>query len=444
MTKRITSPFLKEIQIARQRSYGSSRRSGISFIFTTLLQNSYLISVALAVVLFTSSTAFVVVESYNTAATMFAPTIRAVSYYGSRRILQSHTRSVSSLRRSSFDFTKIPSDRCHQRSRLCSSSSYDDDPLPWGDPISSVKNPTVKSFKALLTKRKKRSESDSTVLEGHRLVLDTLLHPATSSLVRHVLVSQQALDRSPRLKNTLLTSSSHVKVNVVTDEVLRACCDTVTPQGVVAHCARPAAFRGVFSSSAAPPHKKSRLFLMLDGVSDPGNMGTLLRSSAAVGVTAVLLLPDCTDVWAPKAVRSGMGASLHVPLVTVGSLEEGLVLLEQECGCPRERVYAATMDTNSDAVSSSSSSSPAHFDVDWVGDDGTASALCIGKEGTGLSAPVRRAVADGTVRSVHVPMEGDVVESLNAAVCGSVVLFEFGRQKLLQERERRRLSKEEE
>lgn len=308
-------------------------------------------------------------------------------------------------------------------------SFFDSVPPSW-ERITSPKNPTVKHVRSLISKRKTRTEFRSTVLEGQRLVLDALSHPATAKYVHRVLITPAALDKCPELLEVLSSRLSESKddddddfrVHAVTPDVVRACRDTVTPQGVVATCAIPPPYGSddddvSTSVSVASSSSASRLFLLLDGVSDPGNAGTLLRSAAAAGAEAVVLLPDCADPWNPKAVRSAMGASLHVPIASVGSLDEALRLLEAR-GCPPRRVYAADAST---------ASSTPHDQVAWC--SGSA-ALCVGREGAGLSPAVRRAVVDGTVSSVHVPMErGGAVESLNAAVCGSVILFEHARQR---------------
>lgn len=320
------------------------------------------------------------------------------------------------------------------KTRLFSTSSPHGSEI-W-EPITSTKNPTVKLFKSLVSKRRERKKQNLTVLEGHRLVMDMLSNPRVSSYIQHVLVSEQALnhaDLGRELEDLLLNLSPTQKVNIVSYDVLQTCCDTITPQGVVATCSIPKPFSPEYFNEDSS-YDQPELFLVLDGVSDPGNVGTLLRSSAAVGVKAVILLPDCTDVWAPKAIRSGMGASFHVPIVSVDSLDDCLNFLN-ECGCENQHFYAATMDVSDESSSSENKkSSPAHYEIDWVkhasSDSSKVSALCIGKEGPGLSIPVREAVSNGKIRSVHVPMEDTgVVESLNAAVCGSVVLFEFSRQK---------------
>ena len=178
--------------------------------------------------------------------------------------------------------------------------------------------------------------------------------------------------------------------------------------------------------STIPTNSKTPFYLILDGLSDPGNVGTLLRSASAVGIEAVILLPNCCDVWSPKAVRSAMGATFHVPIAKVNSWDDCLEFMER-CNVSSKNIYAATMEGN-DVLTSDQEKlrSLAYHEVDWLS-NGNGNALCIGKEGTGLSSGVRHDVANGVIRSVHVPMDSGI-ESLNAAVCGSVIMFEYHRQ----------------
>jgi len=275
------------------------------------------------------------------------------------------------------------------------------------DVISSEQSNTVKQITSLLTKRKKRIELGLTVVEGPRIVLDLLKNENTRGLVRQAVV---ACDKSEWMAEVLKFEDVHVCEG--TPAVLAKCSDTMTPQGIVATVQIPPE-----PSREAPPSRSANpLYLVLDGVSDPGNVGTLLRSSVAVGVAAVILMPGCCDVWNPKAVRSAMGCSFQVPILSVGSLNEALDVLDT---WKVHDVFAATMEDSGNA------SSTAHHEVDWAQH---ASALLIGSEGNGLSKEVRDLVASGQLRSLHVPMESGI-ESLNAAVCGSVILFEYHRKK---------------
>mmetsp|Transcript_4952 Transcript_4952/g.9446 ORF Transcript_4952/g.9446 Transcript_4952/m.9446 type:complete len:230 (+) Transcript_4952:810-1499(+) len=204
-------------------------------------------------------------------------------------------------------------------------------------------------------------------------------------------------------------------------------------------------------SSSSNSSNTAKLFLVLDGISDPGNVGTLFRSSKAVGVECVVLLPGSCDVWNPKAVRSAMGTTFQVPVYYAKSWKDCVDALEGWGVYPRgERVYAATMwmeegDNDGDEDEEEERerdsgrydgkeemvlSSKAHFEVDWCCDgSNNGTALVLGKEGPGLSLEVRESVSKGEIQSVYVPMEAGI-ESLNVGTCGSVIMFEYHRQKL--------------
>ncbi|KAL3925042.1 MAG: hypothetical protein SGILL_000664 [Bacillariaceae sp.] len=336
------------------------------------------------------------------------------------------------------------------RTSTALSSSYPPDfsSYPY-DVITSSKSQTVKKIQALLTKRKKRMDLGQTVVEGPRMVFDLLNNPKTTSLIRQVVVSLPEYDDRDDYRSNLNEALHATKndddkkdllIQLATPEVFRSCSDTMTPQGIVAIVDIPS-YEEVGDETVGV---NTALHLVLDGVSDPGNLGTLLRSSLAVGVKSVILLPGCCDVWNPKAVRSGMGASFQIPICACDSWDDGLATLN-ELGV--RSVYAATMieEENGDgnygneALSNNAASpksSVPYYQVDWVNEN---AALVVGSEGNGLSEQVRRALmvdVDGNegdtpiLKATHIPMEAGI-ESLNAAVCGSVILFEYSRQRAL-------------
>ena len=269
------------------------------------------------------------------------------------------------------------------------------------------------------------------------MVFDLMDNPKTTHLVKQVLVSARDYELRDDYRERLFREDSDILVQLVHPEIFPDCTDTISPQGIVAIVDIPEADLVVdqMDSDAA---KVAPMYLILDGVSDPGNLGTLLRSSLAVGVSGVVLLPDCCDPWNPKAVRSAMGASFQIPIFETKSWEETLEMLSKEGGV--KSVFAATMieedETNEDAPSASLP----YFEVDWTKG---ASALVIGSEGNGLSEIVRQDLvakreertSNGLmVGATHIPMEVGI-ESLNAGVCGSVILFEYARQCQQQQKE---------
>jgi TrmH family RNA methyltransferase len=172
--------------------------------------------------------------------------------------------------------------------------------------------------------------------------------------------------------------------------------DTVTPQGILAVLAIP-------DLSPLPRPTSGRLILVPDQVRDPGNLGTMLRTAWAAGVTQVLLPPGTVDPSNPKVVRAGMGAHFHLPVHKVGWDEiwrrvgdAEVWLAEAGRGIPYDR-------------------------VDWRRDV----ALVIGGEASGAGQRARHAAL-----YVQIPMTSGV-ESINAAAASAVILFEAARQRNL-------------
>ncbi len=264
------------------------------------------------------------------------------------------------------------------------------------------------------------------------MVFDLLENPKTTHLVKQVLVSARDYELRDDYRERLFqeeSTDSDILVQLVHPEIFPDCTDTISPQGIVAIVDIPEV--DLVDQNDSDAANIAPMYLVLDGVSDPGNLGTLLRSSLAVGVSGVVLLPDCCDPWNPKAVRSAMGASFQIPILETKSWGETLEMLSEDGGV--QNVYAATMieedETNEDAPSASLP----YFEVDWTKGP---SALVIGSEGNGLSDIVRQDLVakseEKTNKSVklgatHIPMEAGI-ESLNAGVCGSVILFEYARQ----------------
>ena len=318
-------------------------------------------------------------------------------------------------------------------------------PTSW-EMITNQSSKTVKLFKSIHKNKSKRNESGYTIAEGVRLITDILSDEKSRKLVRRIVVSeslingQKSNEYQQQLEhwlNVVETESRQsraefgskkeytidpVTINIGTDQVLAACSGTVSTQGVVALMEIPQSLDASIVAKTANESSKPPFYVILDGTQDPGNVGTILRSCAASHVSALVLLPDSCDVWNPKAVRSAMGASFRVPVIELnerdGSLVKVLDMLDA-CGVESNRVFAATMEDTGDGRSSI-----AHYDVDF---DKGGTAIILGKEGEGLREEVRNAMAQGLISTVHIPM-AQGTESLNAAVCGSIIMFERMRQ----------------
>ncbi len=174
-------------------------------------------------------------------------------------------------------------------------------------------------------------------------------------------------------------------------DVLVSLADTETPQGVVFTCTLP--------DTALPDRLEKGRYRVLEGVQDPGNLGTVWRTADAFGAAGLLLTGNCADPFGPKAVRASMGACFRLP---VWKGERGAVAgLLKVSGIP---LYATALRKDTE-------------DVRQV--DMTKAAVVIGSEGRGISEEM----LDLCEKSLKIPME-EKCESLNAAVAAAVVLWE--------------------
>ncbi|OQA46149.1 MAG: 23S rRNA (uridine(2479)-2'-O)-methyltransferase [Chloroflexi bacterium ADurb.Bin325] len=254
--------------------------------------------------------------------------------------------------------------------------------------ITSPDNPKVKLARALL-ERKGREQQGRCLAEGVRLIEDAVRAGLTPALLFY---TAQALAQPRASQLIAAVERAGAAVVELGPAAFAALTDTVTSQGVVAVLPLP--------QHAAPP--APRLALVLDRLRDPGNLGTILRSAEAAGVDLVLLAPGCTDPWSPKVVRAGMGAHFRLPIIA----GDWPTLARHIAGRP---VWLAEAQA---AV--------AYDRVDWT----APAALVVGGETAGLSAEAGR-LATGRVA---IPMAGPV-DSLNAAMAATVILFEAARQR---------------
>ena len=197
-------------------------------------------------------------------------------------------------------------------------------------------------------------------------------------------------------------------VLLVPRELLNSALATETPQPVAALVEPPKwgweQLLGGTSEAASPLAQAAPLIVVLAGVQDPGNLGTILRSAEAFGATGLLSLPGTVSAWNPKAVRASAGSLFRLPLISA-SAEEGFA-----------RLRAAGVKILSTAVNGAEAADR----IDLAGPV----ALVIGNEGNG----VPEEVASQADHAVTIPCPGPV-ESLNAAVAASVLLYEASRQR---------------
>ena len=251
--------------------------------------------------------------------------------------------------------------------------------------IRSRQHPLVREWAALGRSPRHCRKLGRTILDGVHLA------QAYPGPVRAVLVSQSGATHPEIVP--LLSDKSWPEALILEDTLFVSCASVKSPVGIALLVDIP---------NTPLPEKFSGACLWLERIQDPGNLGTLMRSAAGAGVRRVLLSSGCAQAWSPKVLRAGMGAhfalTVHedVPLDWLSGHYEG-------------RILAATLTMPS---------RPYH-EEDLRGDV----AFVVGNEGMGLSSE-SLALTHGRV---HIPMERGV-ESLNAAVAGSLLMFERHRQ----------------
>ena len=162
--------------------------------------------------------------------------------------------------------------------------------------ITSVKNETVKQLRRLLD-RKARRETGLHLIEGERLVLDAL----NSGVVPDKIFIEEGKDRLEEAVRDFGLPFINVSRNVIS-----ACCDTETPQGILACVHTP--------DQTVPETYPEGLIVILDAVQNSGNVGTVIRTADAMGASCMILGEGCADAFSPKALRAAMGSCYHIPV----------------------------------------------------------------------------------------------------------------------------------
>ena len=248
--------------------------------------------------------------------------------------------------------------------------------------ITSAKNPMLRDMKAL-SQRKGREAQGRLLVEGEVMIREAL---KCGLVIREALVTEAKADLAQTLE------AAGARVAQVPEGLLAGVCDTRTPQGVCATFDLPAPL----PLSDAPAK-----IVALDGVQDPGNVGTIWRTADAAGFEGLLLGAGCADPLSPKVQRSAMGSGFRLPFIQTDNLPAAL-------GELRGRGWTVIA---SDLHGQDFYRHP---------DPGDCFALVIGSEAHGIS-DATRAAADMLLK---LPMRGGA-ESLNAAVAAGIMMYEL-------------------
>ena len=255
--------------------------------------------------------------------------------------------------------------------------------------ITSTSNPRIKNLVLLGKKAKARKEQGVFLAEGRKMTEE-----APKEWIRELYVSESYLADKENAG-----SLRGMEYEVLSDHVMKAAADTQTPQGILAVVSMP---RWDFASIT---EKNGGSYLFLEDIQDPGNLGTMIRSGEAAGITAVIASRGTVDLYNPKTIRSTMGSIYRVPFFAADDLKQTVCTMKEQ----GMKLYAAHLKGNRP-----------YDEPEYRKKCG----FLIGNEGNGLTEEIA-GLADEYIR---IPMEGSV-ESLNAAIAASVLMYEVNRQK---------------
>lgn len=258
--------------------------------------------------------------------------------------------------------------------------------------ITSIQNPKIQWARKLISQKKERDESGYYVIEGIRLVEEAL---QSSERCRLLFYTMPLTSRSEKLVHTFLDRG--VEAEEITVQLMKAISDTESPQGILA------------VMEAQPPVRpdSADFIIILDSIRDPGNLGTLFRTTAAAGADLVILAPGCADPYAPKVLRSAMGTHFKLPFFQMNWDE----IHDYTKTIPSLQILASDMEGGKSC---------------WEYDLRSPTALVIGSEADGICQKALK-LSNG---KIFIPMPGKI-ESLNAAIAAGILIFEVVRQRSL-------------
>lgn len=251
--------------------------------------------------------------------------------------------------------------------------------------IDSIHNKVIKEINALKNK-KDRDKRGLFVLEGERLISEI----PKSDMIKYIVAEENYKGKIPDCSYVYRVSGN----------MFEKISDTVNPQGILAVC------HILEEDTENVVYGEDQFYVILENVTDPGNMGTIIRTADAAGVDGIFLTKGCVDIYNPKVIRATMGSIFHLPIYRNA---DGIKLVKN----------MNKMGINTLAAHLKGDRVP--YDVDMT----KGCAVIIGNEAKGLSDDLRD-VAESLVK---IPMPGKA-ESMNAGVAAGVLIYEAVRQRI--------------
>lgn len=258
--------------------------------------------------------------------------------------------------------------------------------------ITSKDNEIVKGIRKLKDK-KYRDENNSYIIEGIKMVEEAIKEKAK---IAKVVICEECL-QSENMNKKLLYEIAKFDCIYVNKKVFEYLTTVVNPQGIMAVIEK--------NNSKKDIKYDEDIILILDGIQDPGNLGTILRTADSVNLKQIILTRDTADVYNPKVIRSTMGAIFRINIIESYNIISTLKEIKRN----KFKIIATSLGAEESI-----------YDIDY-----RKKAIVIGNEANGVS----KEILDISDKKVIVPMLGNT-ESLNASIATGVILYEYVRQKI--------------
>lgn len=267
--------------------------------------------------------------------------------------------------------------------------------------ITSKDNEIIKGLKKLKDK-KYRDEEGLYIIEGIKIIQEAI---AENAKINKIVICEECVE-AEELSQKLLYEIAKYNCIYVSKKVFATLTDVVAPQGILAVIEKTYKKGANIKNKEISIDYSQDIILALDGVQDPGNLGTILRTADSVNLKQIIITKNTADPYNPKVVRSTMGAIFRVKIIETDNLVQTLKEIKKN----KFNVVVTSLDTEESI-----------YDIDY-----RKKVIIIGNEANGVSKEVQD-LADSKVK---IPMLGRT-ESLNASVATGIVLYEYVRQKLL-------------
>lgn len=258
--------------------------------------------------------------------------------------------------------------------------------------ITSKDNEIIKNIRKLKEK-KYRDLNNEYIVEGIKMIREAISEEAVIKLI--VVCEENA--NSGAIDKKLLYEIAKYECIYVNKKIFSLISDVQNPQGILAVIQK--------QNSEENIDYKQDIIVVLDGIQDPGNLGTILRTIDSVGLNQVIVSKETADAYNPKVVRSTMGAIFRVNIIESDNLVDTLKNMKKH----KYKVMATSLETNNSI-----------YDVDY-----NKKVIVIGNEANGVS----KDILDCADEKIKIPMLGKT-ESLNASVATAVILYEYVRNKI--------------